>query len=112
MRQQHEPSRHSLRMTKWWDARDGRDLLRMQPRLAGRLLRGREGEFLRGSMEAAESTVLKLLSRSAHGHLVQLDGRHSDADRHALAVLAAGADALVELQIVNYLTESATSIFF
>ena len=37
---------------------------------------------------------------AAHGHRVDLQRRLADADRHALAVLAADADARVELQVV------------
>src|SRR5947207_13154756 len=37
---------------------------------------------------------------AAHGNAVHPQGRLADADRHALAVLAAGADAGVELEIV------------
>jgi hypothetical protein len=39
-------------------------------------------------------------TRSADGQSIDLERRLSHADRHALAVLAAGADAAVELQVV------------
>src|ERR1035438_6331525 len=44
----------------------------------------------------------RLRSFDAHGHLVQLDGGHADADGDGLAVFAAGADAFVELEIVAH----------
>src|SRR3954447_15424927 len=52
------------------------------------------GVFRRGSPAALR------FRRSAHGDRIHLDGRYPDADRHRLAVFAAGADAFVELEIV------------
>src|SRR5579884_3421286 len=37
---------------------------------------------------------------ATHGDAIDLDGRDADTDRHRLSILAAGADAFVELQIV------------
>src|SRR5207248_4831528 len=39
---------------------------------------------------------------SAHGHAVHLDGGDAHAHRHALSFFAAGADALIELQVVAH----------
>jgi hypothetical protein len=41
--------------------------------------------------------AMRLPSRAADGHFIQLDGRHAYADGHALSVLAAGAYAFVQL---------------
>src|SRR5581483_12483197 len=41
-------------------------------------------------------------SGAANGHAVHLDGWDADADGNCLAVLAAGADSLVELQVVTH----------
>ena len=39
--------------------------------------------------------AMRLPTRAAHGHFVELDGGHAYAYRDRLAVFAAGADAFV-----------------
>ena len=41
-----------------------------------------------------------MFTGSADGHAVELDGGHADTDGDGLAVLAAGADAFVEGEVV------------
>ena len=53
-----------------------------------------EGRLCRREQLVAHPSVPPTVS------CVDADGRQADADGHALAVLAAGADALVELQVV------------
>src|SRR3970040_151760 len=49
-------------------------------------------------------TAIKMgnLAGAAHGEPVHLDGGDADAHRNRLAVLAAGADALIERQIISH----------
>src|SRR5471032_2429529 len=48
------------------------------------------------------SAPARTLRRAANGHAVHAQGRLADADRHALAFLAAHADARIELHVVAY----------
>ncbi len=50
----------------------------------------------------AAAQTPRLPSRPTHRHPVQLDGRNSHAHRHALPILAAGPDPLVQLQVVAH----------
>src|SRR3546814_7575238 len=53
--------------------------------------------------------ILRGFGGAAHRQSVDLQGRLADAERHALAGLAAGADAGIELQVVADRSEEPTS---
>ena len=61
---------------------------------------------LRGERGAEVLVCSKCLDHERPGpaddHAVELDGGHADTDRHALAFLAAGADAFIEPQVVAH----------
>src|SRR5258707_3641957 len=46
------------------------------------------------------ATVRRLLSRAADRECIDPERRLTDADRHALSILAAGSNTVVELQVV------------
>jgi len=45
---------------------------------------------------------LFLLARSAHRQPIDAQGRLADANRHALPILAAGADAGIQCHVIAY----------
>jgi hypothetical protein len=71
-------------------------LLRIRPKHSSELSSGR----LRIRNSKCPSGNADLASSSAHGHAIELDGRHAYADGYALAIFAAGADAFIELEVV------------
>src|SRR3954467_10383374 len=55
---------------------------------------------LLGLLFASYRVPIRFLSRSTNGEAIHLQSRNSDADGDALPVLAAGANAFVEREIV------------